>query len=308
MVVLATWGHAPWTGNVPGGGGGPGTQPLAAVEGAGAALFYSMNWLEIHHAFSSYVPIGHLWSLAVEEQFYLLWAPVAAVLLRWRGRGVAGAAAALLAAASFVDVAVVHGGAYLHAVVDMGTDTRAGAFLAGAALAAVWSRGGAVVDAFAGRWRLPVLAAVVGVMAWSSDILNRTTTPALFAGCFVAVSLASGALVLAVLVPPGGHRKGLLASKVLTYLGRRSYALYLWHYVWITWFRSLGTPGIVLAFVASLASAEVSWRLVERPALARKARFTPGRRPTDALAGAASPTSPPPSPSSSELSERRVRV
>ena len=122
------------------------------------------------------------------------------------------------------------------------------------------------------------------------------------------MSLASGALVLAVLVPPGRRRRGLLASKVLTYLGRRSYALYLWHYVWLTWFRSLGTPGIVLAFVASLVSAEASWRLVERPALARKARFTPGRRPTDAPAPTSAPLPAPAPVGSGVLGERRARI
>jgi peptidoglycan/LPS O-acetylase OafA/YrhL len=80
-VVLATGGHAPWTTTVPGGGTGAGTSPGLALQGAAAALVYATNWADIGGWFSGYVPLGHLWSLAVEEQFYLLWSPVVVLLL-----------------------------------------------------------------------------------------------------------------------------------------------------------------------------------------------------------------------------------
>ena len=75
---------------------------------------------------------------------------------------------------------------------------------------------------------------------------------------------------------------------MLTYLGRRSYALYLWHYVWLTWFRSLGRPGIVYALALSLVSAELSWRLVE----ARALRWRDRRAPSDVPDIPAVPFSP----------------
>lgn len=139
LVVLATRGHAPWTTTVPGGGTGTGTSPWAALEGVGAALLYVTNWAEIASWFSGYVPLGHLWSLAVEEQFYLLWSPVVVLLLAHRRRVLVGWAAVAAAAASFLDVALRDG----HGVsltLDMSTDTRAGAFLVGAALAVAWSQ------------------------------------------------------------------------------------------------------------------------------------------------------------------------
>ncbi len=49
-----------------------------------------------------------------------------------------------------------------------------------------------------------------------------------------------------------------------TYVGRRSYGLYLWHYVWLTWLAGMGLLGVPLALGASFAIAELSWRLVER--------------------------------------------
>jgi peptidoglycan/LPS O-acetylase OafA/YrhL len=71
-----------------------------------------------------------------------------------------------------------------------------------------------------------------------------------------------------------------LSGRTLTYIGRRSYALYLWHYVWLTWLRSLGLIGVAGALVASFACAEASWQLVERRALAHKRRLDPPTRPT----------------------------
>ena len=80
--------------------------PWVALQGALAALFYVSNWATIGHWFSGYVPLGHLWSLAVEEQFYLLWSPVVVLLLARRSRAAVGWAAAFAAVASFVDVAL----------------------------------------------------------------------------------------------------------------------------------------------------------------------------------------------------------
>jgi peptidoglycan/LPS O-acetylase OafA/YrhL len=60
-------------------------------------------------------------------------------------------------------------------------------------------------------------------------------------------------------------------------VGRRSYGLYLWHYVWLTWLAGLGLLGVVLALGASFTTAEISWHLVERPALSLKHRFSPTR-------------------------------
>ena len=66
-----------------------------------------------------------------------------------------------------------------------------------------------------------------------------------------------------------------MGSPVATYVGRRSYGPCLWHYVWLTWLAGMGLPGVPLALAASFATAEASWRLVERPALERKRRFLP---------------------------------
>jgi peptidoglycan/LPS O-acetylase OafA/YrhL len=272
LVVLASRGTAAWTTSVPGGGTGTGTPPWVALQGVLAALLYVTNWSEIWGWFSGYVPIGHLWSLAVEEQFYLLWSPVAALLLCRRGRAAVGWAAGVAAVASFVDIALhSHGGLSLR--VDMGADTRAGAFLVGGALAVAWSRRARWVQVLEGRWSPMVVAGSLLTLGWGAWVFDKNLSAPLFTATWIAVSVAAGLLVVAFLGDRPPSRNSIVDSPVATYVGRRSYGLYLWHYVWLTWLAGLGLFGVPLALLATFAAAEVSWRLVERPALSLKRRF-----------------------------------
>ncbi len=295
VVILVTRGHAPWTTTVPGGGTGTGTSPWVALEGVGAALLYVTNWAEIASWFSGYVPLGHLWSLAVEEQFYLLWSPVVVLLLALRRRAVVGWAAGLAAAASFLDVAL-RDGRGMSLALDMSTDARAGAFLVGAALSVAWSQRASWLRALAGVGRRPTVAGALLVLGWGSWVFGHRVSSSVFTLTWVAVSLAAGLLVVAFLGEGRAPRAGVAGSPVATYVGRRSYGLYLWHYVWLTWLAGMGLPGVPLALGATFASAEVSWRLVEAPALARKRRFSssPALTRTE-------PTAAPPAPAATAV-------
>jgi peptidoglycan/LPS O-acetylase OafA/YrhL len=271
VVVLATGGHAPWTTTVPGGTARGGTSASTALEGVGAAFLYLTNWADVGRWFSGYVPLGHLWSLAVEEQFYVLWAPVVVLLLARGSRRVVAWTAALAATASFADVAW-RDGAGLSLPLDMSTDARAGAFLVGAALAVAWYRRAGWLGFVQTRVRNVVTRASLAVLAWSSWALTHPVPRPVFTLTWVAVSLAAGLLVACFLARPTG-RTGLVGSPTARYIGRRSYGLYLWHYAWLTWLASLGLTGVVLALAATFACAEFSWFLVEKPALALKSRF-----------------------------------
>jgi len=282
VFFLACWlavdlllGHEPWMSTVPGGGAGAGVAFSVALQGVGAALAYGTNWADVTHLFSGYVPLGHLWSLAVEEQFYLLWAPAVVLVLAWRRRAM-GWAAAALAVASLLDVVVLRHAHGLTPWVDMGTDTRAGAFLAGAAVAAAWNRRSWMVAFLRRQARLPLALAVAACLGWAAWVFDHSGAGWRFASAWIGVSVGAAAMILLLVDGPESVRRHrVLSHPVLVYLGQRSYALYLWHYVWLTWLRGLGLPGVAGALLASLACAELSWRLVETPALARKQRFTP---------------------------------
>ena len=285
-VVLVAGAHARWTASVPGGATQPGTSPLVALEGVAGGLGYVTNWLEIAHAYSGYLPLGHLWSLAVEEQFYVLWAPLVALALLWWGRKGVAWVACSLAALSLADATILHGGS-LTLSTEMSTATRAGAFLIGAAFACAWSGRARWLTSLGARWRRATIPMTLVVMLWASWIFNRQVSAPAFDAAWISVSLASGLLVVAVVSGDPGGRPGGAVVPILSYLGRRSYGLYLWHYVWLTWLAGFGFAGTFMALGASLVCAELSWQLVERRALAFKARFSgapPARAPTSAPA------------------------
>jgi peptidoglycan/LPS O-acetylase OafA/YrhL len=295
LAVVACFGHSAWLTTVP--GGGPGApEPLhTAWHAAEMAAAYVMNWAEILNAFHNYAAIGHLWSLSVEEQFYLIWAPIVALLLFWRLRAVAGVAA-LLATAFLAEPPLLYHHGFGELRIYMGTDTRAAAFLIGSLLAIAFCRGR--LDALARHWSfLVILLLAVGALVWAASpvsdthVLVGTSTMTARQTAFIArwyvgslaaplvvalVTARSAALVTARSAALSGQSSAYrhsLAARPLTYIGQRSYALYLWHYVWLTWLRDLGPVGIPLALLASLASAELSWRLVETRTDRLKARM-----------------------------------
>jgi peptidoglycan/LPS O-acetylase OafA/YrhL len=277
LLVVAIFGHESWIATVPGSSGGSnGLSFSVAAEGAAGALTYLTNWCGLFNIFSGYVPLGHLWSLAVEEQFYLLWAPLLVVLIAVRRR-VAALAAFLLAAASFVDVVVLQHAHSTTPWVFYSTDTRSGAFLVGGGVGLLWSER----RTLATWWHqvcTPVAGVGLAVLAWCGWVFAHQVSASTYASAWILVSVFAPVSVVA-LVDRRGAGASWLANPLLTYLGRRSYALYLWHYVWLTWLHGLGFTGVVLALAATLGCAEISWRLVESPCLRLKSRLVPGNQP-----------------------------
>ncbi|MGH9101722.1 MAG: acyltransferase family protein [Acidimicrobiales bacterium] len=271
LAVVVAFGSHGWTTTVPGRGHGTPEALSTALQGVGAALGYVYNWFKAYHLFGGYVPLGHLWSLAVEEQFYLLWAPLLALLLA-RRRAIALPATLLLAAVSLLAPLVLWHGGHGLGRIYFGTDTRAGALLLGAAAAQAWSRGW-LDRPMRSRLGGPIVALAGVGLVLASFWMHDTGSVSRWIGGWVLASVAGPVVVVSLVERPRGITARVFASAVLRYVGRRSYALYLWHYVWITWLAGLGAAGLPLAVTASLASAEISWLLVERRALARKRRL-----------------------------------
>ncbi len=260
---------------------------------APAALAFVSNWWQLgtgQSYFEAWGPapvLQHLWSLAVEEQYYLVWPLLAVALLRRGGRRALGGVALALALASSLAMAwqfasLVPGADPSRAY--LGTDTHAMGLLLGSALACAarpWAPRGPLpgVDALAGVAALALLAMMV---------LLHGASPALYLGGFLLASAWAAVLVLCGL-QPGTVVQRLLESAPMRWAGTRSFALYLWHWpvaVWLPLARgdALETAAVTLARLAcTAAAAELSFQLIEEPL--RRAGPNPlGRMHTRAVA------------------------
>ena len=244
-----------------------------------SALTYSTNWYLIFTDGSYFDSLGrplalrHLWSLAVEEQFYLLWPLVMVFLLR-RFRERLGSIALIigaLAGASAVWMALLYEPGTDPSRLYYGTDTRLATLLMGGLLAIFWRpsalahgtvrRHGRVFDLVG----LLALAAIVWCFVNTSD-----TSAALYRGGFAALAVVS-ALAVAAASHPGTAFGRVLGVGALTWIGVRSYALYLWHWpIYVATRPEVdvpfdGVPLLALRLGLTVLLADVSYRLVERP-------------------------------------------
>jgi peptidoglycan/LPS O-acetylase OafA/YrhL len=237
---------------------------LGALRGdALATLGYVANW----HAtvadhgywdlFTAPSLLAHTWSLAIEEQLYVLWPLVVVVALRFGRRALLGTTV-VLGVASAVAMVIVHGAGDDTSRVYFGTDTRAAAVLVGAALA-IW-----------GAKRLPY-APIVGVVAaiglgiaWCTV---GGTTGGLYEGGFALCSVA-GALVLAGSMQPGPLAT-VFSLRPLRHLGAISYGVYLWHWpVFVVLDARTDLDGWTLLaakLALTFAISEASYHLLELP-------------------------------------------
>ena len=239
---------------------------LADVVGG---LTYTENWRWIladrsyGDLFTAPSPLLHLWSLSVEEQFYIVFPLLAAVVLRW-GRRALGAVAVLVIAA----------GVALPPVFDWsidrayyGTDVRAAEIAVGV-VAAVLLFGRSSIGGRLGRRILATASTLALVIVLVACIAVPQSWDGWRRGGFVAFALASVLVVIAAASDVGPVAVAG-RTRVLRRLGRVSYGLYLYHWV-VLWFLGAATDwSATLRFVVGLAIsyalAEVSLRLLEDP-------------------------------------------
>jgi len=244
-----------------------------------ASLFYFANWHFIFAHTSYFEQFGrpslftHLWSLSVEEQFYLFWPIVFAAGMKLFGRSrlllgvLAGAIASVVLAWILFDPG--HDASRVY----YGTDTHAVGLLAGVALALVWSPVEIRTHKSFGPLVGPILDAL-GVVALGYLILSFVHVHdydlALWHGGYAWVAIAT-ALLLAALAHPAARLGNIIGRPALLWLGLRSYSFYLWHWPVLVMTRpgvDIDLPrGILipLQLIACLILADLSYRFVELP-------------------------------------------
>jgi peptidoglycan/LPS O-acetylase OafA/YrhL len=255
---------------------------ITGLESVGAALFYVTNLLTVEpswHLWHGYSPIGHLWTLAVEEQFYVIWAPIMLLLLRLR-RHTATLIAAVIAVVALIDPIFSSSSAFSR--VYFGTDTRCGALFCGAVCAFIGSTGGWQRVRTA-RWAPALGATLIGLGLWATFALSHEGHRDVWNSGLMVGSIACALGVVYVVERPQHLAGRFLSAPLLSAIGQRSYALYLWSYVLNTWLRDTGYFESLLVIATTFLAAEISYRFIELPALRHKDRFSPrsDRRPQE---------------------------
>ncbi len=248
-----------------------------------ASIFYVNNWWYILNDSSYFEFIGrppllkHLWSLAVEEQFYLAWPAIAFLIVRRAGRRgvrIAALALAVLSTAWMITLSVQNGfpeyadpsRAYF------GTDSHAMGLLIGAALATAWRPGRLKADLTPGARALITGTGVVAFLTvvWFFVFVGEFTPWLYRSGGFLVLSVVV-AVLIAMATHPASPLGGWLGTQPWRYIGQRSYGLYLWHWpIFMVTRPQLdvpldGIPLLALRLALTFGIAELSFRFVEMP-------------------------------------------
>jgi peptidoglycan/LPS O-acetylase OafA/YrhL len=249
----------------------PGGLLRANLIGSIWTLGFVANWAR--EWIGSYI---HLWSLGIEEQFYIFWAPIVILLVPRLNRS---KGALVLLGLALVDLGL-RAGFYLGDVVSDGTlnnatYTHVYGLMAGAALAMALTRKGAISLPNWSRWlgwlSLPAIVLLTLRVAISLG------SPAVSVTVVAPIAVLACAILVGGVVVGGGPWTAVLRLAPVVWVGRISYSLYLWHlpvYVamdYLLWVQSHMVLAGAIKVGLSVALAAASFHLVERPLLRRYA-------------------------------------
>ena len=241
-----------------------------------AGVTYSTNWYLAFHNVADFLTMSHLWSLALEEQFYLVW-PAAFMLListRRSTRTTLWFCAAAIVALWLLRIndwatwyTTLH-----HSALEISGTLYAGSLLIGAAAAVIGVR------PFAGTRILPIAATIAsGVMLWIFTVGDTYSKFVNYGG--LEVFAVCVAIIILAIVEQRWIGSKFWALKPLRLTGRVSYGIYLWHPLVFTavlhytptwhWYSRL-----ILSAAAIAGATAFSWYLVEQPAQRLRKRLT----------------------------------
>jgi peptidoglycan/LPS O-acetylase OafA/YrhL len=246
------------------------------------SIFGGMNWWLVFNQQDYFENSGrppllqHTWSLAVEAQFYFIWPLILLLVLRFFGKKLISVAALVIAMTSGIVLALVslqldasNNSKVSH--IYFGTDTHSIGLFLGAALAVSWipqnfrsevsRRAQDFIDGIG-------VFGFLGILA--TFLLIDESNPALYRIAFPLAGIFGTAILISI-VHPASRFAPLLSNRVLLWIGERSYAIYLWH--WVIF--QISRPQVdldgedwalfTLRILVVLALADISLRLVELP-------------------------------------------
>lgn len=241
-------------------------------------LVYVYNWFEIGHGqsyfdrFNGESPFTHLWSLSIEGQYYLFWPLIIGLLmLIFKKRSRIFWVMMIAAAVSAIAMAVLYDPANTNRVY-YGTDTRMFAILIGSGLAFIWpsrelsantNRGNQLALDILGGASLIALIWMFFQMAGTSDFTYR--------GGMLIFTIVS-AILVATVAHPGSHINRILTNPVFTYIGQRSYGIYLYQFPVMIFYETkvhnIGDHPLLNSLIEValiLLVTELSYRFIENP-------------------------------------------
>ena len=246
------------------------------------ALFGGMNWWLVFRHVDYFEAIGrppllqHTWSLGVEAQFYLVWPLILLLVLRYFGKNKIPGAALIIAAFSGIALLVVSyqldaANASQVSHVYFGTDTHSIGLFLGAALAVRWIPQNLQVTVTRKAQDFIDGIGIIGFLGiLSAFLFIDENDPTLYKLAFPLAGVC-GCAILTSIVHPASRFAPILSSKVFVWIGERSYAIYLWH--WVVFqvtrpeFDLEGSDWALYALrvLIVFALADISLRLVELP-------------------------------------------
>ncbi len=244
-------------------------------------LFFFNNWWQIFHNVSYFEALGqpspltHFWSLAIEEQFYLIWPVILLVCVKLGvSKTMLIRGTAVLAALSFILMLVMFDPAADPSRVYYGTDTRAFSLLIGALLSFVWPYQKFYEDDVDVDNHGNLYFNLVGVGALLGLVLMIVFTngfaPFIYRGGLLLCSLLT-AVVIAVLVHPQSWISKLFSLRPFVWIGKLSYSMYLWHFPLILLMTSSNMVGQapvwlrLIQLIAIFAVSAFSYYVIENP-------------------------------------------
>jgi peptidoglycan/LPS O-acetylase OafA/YrhL len=262
-----------------------------------SAIFYYSNWHFVFGHESYFAQFGrpgmlrHLWSLAVEEQFYLLWPPLFLIVMRVSRRLLAPALVLLAALASTALMWHLYQPGTDTSRIFYGTDTRAAPLLIGVLLAFAWKPSSLPTGRRprAPRWLGPASLAGLGAVIYMFVTVHDYDV-ALYRGGFLVLALCA-AVLLATVVHPASVLGRVFASPLPRWIGERSYGIYLWHWPILVFTR----PGVDVHLArgilipaqaaGTVIVAAISYRFIELPIRTGALRRIRPRKPVLVASG-----------------------